>query len=203
MKTDQTAFWFEQLKHSDHEALKNLYHETWEDLYRYCLRKTGDVDDSVDLTQDLFIELWEKRESLPTIHGTPKAYMRGIMAYKLAGYFKRKGFRRMHEEQFKNFLQTYSITDLHEEVEEKIQLEHLMAFIGDVVAHMPKKMRDVFLLSKSGEYSVTEIARLLNLSPQTVRNQTHHAMLRIRNRAKEEFPEMGVTLAFFLYFTIN
>jgi RNA polymerase sigma-70 factor (ECF subfamily) len=45
---------------------------------------------------------------------------------------------------------------------------------------MPEKMRQIYLLSREEYMTNADIASLLNLSSQTVKNQLHNALVRLR-----------------------
>lgn len=50
---------------NDTEAFEELYHRYWHSLYNYCAKKVNSQKDAVDIVRNIFIELWEQRQSLP------------------------------------------------------------------------------------------------------------------------------------------
>ena len=58
--------------------------------------------------------------------------------------------------------------------------KELKQHIASEVDKMPEKMRHIYLLSKEARLTNAEIASLLNLSNQTVKNQLHNALKRLR-----------------------
>jgi len=50
----------------DTDAFEELYRRHWHGLYRYCLTKLDSPDEARVIVRDIFITIWEKRESLPT-----------------------------------------------------------------------------------------------------------------------------------------
>jgi DNA-directed RNA polymerase specialized sigma24 family protein len=50
---------------NDTDAFEELYRRYWYGLYRYCLKKLHSRDDARIIVRDIFIAIWEKRETLP------------------------------------------------------------------------------------------------------------------------------------------
>ena len=61
-----------------------------------------------------------------------------------------------------------------------INSKELLSVVAGEVASMPAKMKEIYLLSREQQLSIAEIADLLLLAPQTVKNQLHRALERIR-----------------------
>ena len=55
----------DQLCINDTEAFEELYRRYWYGLYRYSLKKLHSPEDARIIVRDIFITLWEKRETLP------------------------------------------------------------------------------------------------------------------------------------------
>lgn len=169
---------------SDVSAYTELYNRFWKDLYIHALKKTGDEDDAFDLVQELFIEFWDKRESITEVTGSLKNYLHGTVFFKLAKYFRNKGFQDKHRKNFEEFLKTDGsaafATDTFQLRENEAQYESIIQVIHASIDEMPGKMKEIFLMSRSGNYSISEIAETLGVSTQTVKNQVSNALNKIR-----------------------
>jgi RNA polymerase sigma factor (sigma-70 family) len=179
---------FELIKQSNYPAFTELYHRHWKYIYGIAYRKIADKDDAFDLTQNVFIEFYEKREKL-IINIPVKNFLRTAAIYKLAKYFRARGFQEKHYHNFQQFLNQVQESDISFDTlvnrETEIQFEEMVALVYQTIDEMPDKMKEIFLLSRSGQYSVTEIADKLGIAPQTVKNQVSKAFSRIRTVAKE------------------
>lgn len=60
---DQTLI--DRLGLNDTEAFEELYRRYWYSLYVYCLKKLYSPPDAKIIVRDIFIDIWEKRNSLP------------------------------------------------------------------------------------------------------------------------------------------
>jgi len=172
---------------SDAEAFTELYQRHWKYIYGIAYKKTGDKNDAFDITQNVFMEFYDKREMLE-IHIPLKNYLRTAVIYKLSNYFRTRGFREKHYRNFQQFLEesgekaeVFSALELQET---ELRFEEMVELIYKSIDEMPEKMKEIFLMSRSEQYSINEIAGKLNLSPQTVKNQISKALERIRREAK-------------------
>ncbi|TCC99455.1 RNA polymerase sigma factor [Pedobacter hiemivivus] len=193
------------LRNSDYKAFDELYLRFWKTLYMHALKKTGSSDDASDLVQEVFTDLWDRRKNIPEINAPFKHYLRSMLIFKVADYFRRKGFSELHIADFEEFLsntpaESVATPAIHEE--HRQQFDKALALINKTVANMPKKMRRIFVMSRSGKYSVSQIAESLDISNQTVKNQTANAMQRLR-KATADFSLNIFFLALFYWLTIS
>lgn len=174
---------------SEEEAYTELYNRFWKSLYIYALKKIGDHDDTFDLVQELFIELWDKRENIPEINIGLENYLHGSVFFKLAKYFRTKGFKEQHQKNFEEFLSregTVEIAaDTSQLLADELQYESIIQIINTTIDEMPEKMKQIFIMSRSGDYSISEIADFLSISKQTVKNQVSNALVKLRKATEE------------------
>ncbi|SOD15326.1 sigma-70 family RNA polymerase sigma factor [Pedobacter xixiisoli] len=178
----------ELTKQSSYPAFNELYQRYWKYIYTIAYKKLGDKDDAADLTQNVFMEFYHKRENL-VIHIPIKNYLRTAMLYKLSNYFRTKGFQEKHYLNFQQFIQqaqdSDSSFDLLTTKENELEFEEMVELIYRTIDEMPDKMKEIFLMSRSEQYSIVEIADKLGLSPQTIKNQISKAFTRIREAAAQ------------------
>ena len=178
----------ERIRADDTDAFKTMHEQYYLPLYELALKKLGDEDETYDLLQDMFLELWEKRASF-FISNPLYNYLKNRLWFKLSGHFRKKGFHEKHMTAFGTFLDQDSATDQVDEqdfMEIELQYDLLMSYVDVAVGRMPNRMREVFTLSRTGEHSITQIAEKLGLSPKTVSNHLHMAMDRIRRALSDQ-----------------
>lgn len=175
---------------SDYAAFEELHRRFWPGLQQQAYRKMGDRQDAYDLLQEMFVELWEKREELH-FGGELKGWLQKRLWFKLATWFRTRGFRAKHLEDFRKYTENIQSGTRFDPVEMRqidAYYDELLAAINKAVEEMPERMREVFLLNRREQYSVSEIAARLELSPKTVRNQLERAVVRIRKSTEGYYP---------------
>lgn len=127
----------------------------------------------MDIIQDIFAWLWEKREQLD-IQAVP-SYLRSAVRFKVANYIRSGKVR----EEFYAALAGLSLPETPGP-QDFMELNDLKSIIGQVISNLPEKCREIFLLSRDGQLTNQQIADLLNISIKTVEAQKTIALKRIR-----------------------
>ncbi len=129
-----------------------------------------------DITEELFIKLWERKYVFENIH-----QLKGFLftSIRNACLNSIRNTNRKNE-RHKEFVENDTISD-NEFVEEE-----MLAEIQKTINSLPEKMRKIFILSYYKKMSNDEIAAYLNLTNQTVRNQKTNAINTLRKLLKEK-----------------
>lgn len=162
------------VKNDDRLAFNQIYNRFNGLLYIYAVKVTKDKNEARDIVQEIFISLWDKRESLQ-LNSSLSSYLYSAVRYKFFDLVSRNKVRSDYAASFQSFIDlgTYS-TDHY------INEKELIALVEKEVSSLPDKMREVFQLSRNAGLSHKEIAEQLNISEKTVRNHVNHALKILR-----------------------
>ena len=164
------------LAQGDRQAFGVLYHCYAQELLTKAYRKTGVLEVAEDLVQDLFAGLWSRREQLD-VQGSVGAYLHGILDHKVIDYYRQVCSRLKHLDRLIELFDQPQWTPA-DRLAFKEQESDLRACISD----LPKRMQDVFVLSRFEQMSTDEISEKLSLSHQTIRNQISRALKIVRSK---------------------
>ena len=141
-------------------------------LVRYAATMLYAQEDAREVVQEVFIKIWQKRDSLE--FGTDlKAYLyRAVRNQALNRISRNKMETVPLDEQI--FVQA---DDRRDEDEPKQQM---LRRIHKQIGLLPAKAREIFLMSRMEGLSHAEIAEILEISPKTVENQIGIALKKIR-----------------------
>ncbi|SEI52751.1 RNA polymerase sigma-70 factor, ECF subfamily [Dyadobacter sp. SG02] len=157
-------------------AFAELFERYWQQLYvKACARLENEAD-AKDCVQDVFMTIWTKRDSL-TLPLSVAGYLHTCVKHKVYTLFRARMTDQRHLVAYTHETQYHEEPDQH-----SLGFEELALLIEKEIAYMPEQMRKIYLLSREQHLSGVEIARQLELSHQTVRNQISHALRRIRDR---------------------
>ncbi len=159
------------MKHLDFEY---LYHHHWENLYAFCFRMTRDQHISQNIVQDIFSDLWERRQQV-NIASIENYLFRAAKNQILKEYRKKKFDTTVIEEKFENYIITHT---------ETLDAEMLDKLYG-LLNNLTEKKREILILNKIEEMTIDQIALKLNLSKQTVKNQLSSALKQLKFHAGE------------------
>lgn len=158
------------LKDGNEKAFSTIYDRFSMLLFIYACRICKDENVAEDITQEIFIYLWDKRHSLE-VKSSLSAYLYSSVRYKFLDLVDKQKVRSDYINTFKKFIDVgnYSTDDYINEKE-------LKGLIEKEIAQLPSKMQEVFSLSRDHGLSHKEIAAYLSISEKTVKNQVTNAL---------------------------
>jgi RNA polymerase sigma-70 factor (family 1) len=179
----------ELLRIGDESAFEQIFRQFHPALCRYAFTIVKDLETAEEIVQDVFLKVWEKRESL-VITVSMKSYLyRAVHNTSLNLLEKKKKEIRMDEAPMKIVHQSAApVADL--------QTKELEKAIADALTKLPEQCRKVFELSRFGELKYSEIAAVLGISIKTVENQMGKALRIMREQLA---PYLPFLLPFFFY----
>lgn len=187
-KTDKALL--DRLANSDQAAFKALYKRYWQRCYLQALRRSGDASLAEDITQNVFVTLWEKRKSAEIRNVA--AYLFNAVRFRFIAYLK----TQMHADTYlTQALQRRP--DLNNSVETALGVKELQEAIDQGVAMMSPKTKAVYTLSRNEHYSVKEIATKLNLSEKAVEYHITQSLKTLRFALKDFLPFALIILEIF------
>lgn len=158
------------LKRDDKPAFSEIYNRYWEKMVTYSIRLTRSEDESADIVQEIFISLWNRRLNL-SVKGSLAAYLIKSTRNLSLRYIE----RHVHSIDFFEKL-TEFIVDRSQNIEENISLKELQDKIEVAITKLPKKMQQVYLLSRDEQLSHREISEKLFIAEGTVKKQINNAL---------------------------
>ncbi|MEZ4957385.1 MAG: RNA polymerase sigma-70 factor [Saprospiraceae bacterium] len=169
----QEKEWLAALKAGDKSAFKAIYNQYYKYLVVTAFNVLGDSDAARDLAQDVFVEIWKKRETL-LISSSLKPYLRRAVVNKTLNYIKAS---RIDFNDPANLPENVTDAPSHDE---QLHADNLEKIIHDAIANLPERCRVVFTLCRLEKLSHKEIAAQLDISTKTVENQMTRALVILR-----------------------
>ena len=185
----------QRIAESNYKAFEQLYDQYWNLLLSIAIKKTADLDIAMDLVQDLFVDIWQRRSSLPQIADVHK-YLISSLYFKVFLHFRRQGVQQKHINSYFKFQETEETDNFLQVLEGEIHHEELLHVIEESVEDMPDRMRQVFHLKYHNSFSNTEIAESMGISLQTVKNQLMRALQHIRKYLPKHLSHPTIWLFF-------
>jgi RNA polymerase sigma-70 factor (family 1) len=159
-------------------AFNTLFKRYWKRLYAIACAQLGDEQEAKDCVQDLFVTLWTKRNSMTLPLSVP-AYLHTSIKNNTLNRLHARFLREQHQFNYMDSIESISNFDSN-----RLEQDELASIIQEEIEQMPEQMRRIYLLSRENNMSGQEIAELLELSPQTVRNQISMSLSRLKTRIK-------------------
>ena len=156
---------------------EKLYKRFQPSLINYAYYLTRSSEDSVELVNDVFLSVWNKRNRLK-LDSNLKTYLYTAVKNRSINYIKKNKLVIVFDEQ----IDTLSDFEADHSILEKEQLIIIQQIMND----LPSKCKQVFAMSRIDQLSNKEIASLLDISIKTVEAQITKALKIFRKKLKNE-----------------
>jgi len=157
------------LKEGDQVAYTEIFQRYKALLYKHAFRLLNEEHEVNDLIQDLFLSLWQKRDTI-VFKTSLSSYLYSSVRNRIFDLITHKKVVARYIDSIRDFIEQGNyITD------EQVRARELAVIIEKEITALPPKMREVFKLSRE-ELSYKEIAQVLNISDKTVKKQVHNAV---------------------------
>jgi RNA polymerase sigma-70 factor (family 1) len=159
---------------NDQAAYKELFLLLHSRLKQFAYSILKSTEEAEELVSDLFIRIWEKRDTLTTIESPLLYFYTSAKNLALNRINKQKRQQSLQAEDW--FVQLNSI---YFDPEQLMMTEEMMRQIKQAVNDLPPRCRIIFKLIKEDGLKYREVAELLHLSIKTVEAQMAIALRRI------------------------
>ena len=163
------------VKDSNSSSFKKLFHQFHDQLFRFVVYRVQDADIAKDITQETFLRIWKKRQSLKPEKSFFSLLAR-ISTNLCHDHFRYNEVRIRNKDHIPNFGKSHF--DNPEEVTQAKEIEQIIRKL--VNSKLPEKCRIIFILSRIEGLSNKEISFKLGLSIRTVENQIYRALKILR-----------------------
>jgi RNA polymerase sigma-70 factor (family 1) len=165
------------LRISDSQAFEAIYLRHWNKVFRLALSKVRHSETAEDITQQVFVSLWERR--MESEISSLEAYLATAVKYRCISHYESRYFRT-----------TISGLDSAEAradsaTEDSLFHGDLTRAVDKALARLPAKTREVFQLRKLHDYSVREIAGRLGISEKAVEYHITQSLKVMRHELRE------------------
>ncbi|MDR0572913.1 MAG: RNA polymerase sigma-70 factor [Tannerella sp.] len=177
------------LKRGDEKAFEAIFRKCYAKIYHFVLNTLFDTMMAEDITQNVFLSIWEHREDIIPEKDF-SAYLYRIAknlvfreTEKIALSFRYENhFRQMHpdEEDFST--------------QETIDAHILEEIIYQLIDRLPEARKRIFLMHFKEELSNKEIAEKLSISVKNVEIQVSRSLNYIRKHLKSSSALLAVFL---------
>jgi RNA polymerase sigma-70 factor (ECF subfamily) len=169
----QELKYLKKLGEGDREAFNLLFLHYYPKLKNFLKAMLKDEDEAKDIAQNIFVKVWIKRK---TISGVSffSAYLFNMAKNAIYDFYDHNLIKE-------NYVKKEQFSPIDEDIiENTLYANELEKLLNITVAAMPKRRREIFLMSRQQGMSNQDIALKLKLNKRTVENQLTTALAKLR-----------------------
>jgi RNA polymerase sigma-70 factor (ECF subfamily) len=174
----------ETIRHGDTDAFEMLVRRKTSKVYALCYRIIGNAEDAKDISQLVFLKLWENLEKYDPQYAFDTWLYR--MVTNVAIDFMRN--KQSRDNAVNSNLRLVR-TSADPEQTVVVQRKEVESVFEDVSAGLSPKQKTVFVMNQMEDLPSAEIARILGCRESTVRNHLFNARKLMQAQLAKRYPE--------------
>ena len=196
--TDDKALWL-NIKAGDKQCFSRLFREYYSELYYYGFKIIPDPDFVKECIQEVFIRVWETRQSLADIENI-KAYLIVCVRRMILAQKKKDKHKQMVDiGQLENSPFLFELNEFEKHEEISVELRRVLL---SAINSLTVKQRELIMLFFYHELPYSEISEITGISTQAVRNLMYRTLIHLRESIGEKSLQSMSNLFFVLFSSI-
>ena len=169
----------EKLKNDDQSAFTVIFTKYYQDLVRFSFGFTHNPDASEEIVQEVFLKLWENRNSL-LIHNSLKSYLLKIVQNRSIDSLRHLNITH----KYASIVLEHPLLS-ENDTENYILHSELEANFNHAMLKIPAEYSEAFRMSRIETLNYQEIAQKLEISVRTVEVRISKALSLLREELKD------------------
>ena len=167
-----------RIKNGNIKEFEFFFRELYEPLLRYANSITNNENDSEEIVQEIFLNLWKNRKSIK-ITSSLSAYLYRSVYNNCLQQIKRNKLNTKYQQ--------YAMSQINQPIEpiEELKYNELNKKVFEVLNELPENCQTIFKLSRFHGLKYREIAKKLSISIKTVEANMNKALKHFRENMRD------------------
>ena len=183
-RDDEDVKILQRIVHGEEPALSELYDRYSQLLYAFGIRILRSEEDTEDLLQEVFLQVWNKADSYQKTKGSVYTWLVTMTRNRAIDLVRSKG----HKQQRQNL----DVSGLLLIADPRASNPHAVAVleenqqsVNSALKHLTVDQQQVIALAYYEGYSQSEIAAVLNIPLGTVKSRMRKGLIEMRSKLQE------------------
>ena len=177
--------WIKKAKRGDIESYQEVYEVFARKVLNFIYRMVNSPEEAEDLTQETFVAVYQKLGTLKDDSKFEPWLFRIARNFVYQRYRMRSPSTVSIDALDENGQAVTQLVDTRKNPDEAFQTVELEDVVTDVIADLPEKYREVFILSALQHLSYQQISEVVGRSLPSIKTDIHRARLEVRKRVKD------------------
>jgi RNA polymerase sigma-70 factor, ECF subfamily len=177
--------WIQRAQKGDMGSYQKIYDSFARKVLNFIYSMVHSSEEAEDLTQETFVAVYQKLGTLQDSDKFEAWLFRIARNFIYQRYRKRAPAAISIDAPSEDGRLMTELADRRKNPDEEYQAQELEGVIADVIANLPEKYREVFVLSALQHLSYQQIANIVGRSIPSVKTDIHRARLEVRDSVKK------------------
>ncbi|MCR6718729.1 MAG: RNA polymerase sigma-70 factor [Chitinophagaceae bacterium] len=187
------------ISQGDQQAFTSLFRLLYPGLLNFALQYVHVKEAAEEITNDIFVKLWNRKEHLPEIDNLSTYLFVSVKNHSL-NYLKQ--YSHIHVAVENNDGDSSLVN--RDDPEQQLEWKEISFRLNMAIDKLPDQCRTVFKLIKEDGFRYKEVAEILGISPRTVETQLFRAIKKLQSlvslnpnpaKPKRPFPPLLLSLS--------
>lgn len=188
-KTYQEQEWLNQIAEGDEVAFKALFDAYWDHIYSVAMCLTRSVQLAEDMVQEIFLKIWLKREQLTAVRDFEN-YLFIVARNHIYNTLKKEHLEHRLRQPILDWFEGQ-----RESPEQQLLLKESNELIEQAINRLTPQQQTIYRMTREQGLSHEEVASILNISTNTVRNHIVNSLKTMREYLKAHASPMLLILS--------
>jgi RNA polymerase sigma-70 factor (family 1) len=150
---------------------ENIFNSWYEPIRNFLFFKTGDIQSAEDISQDVFLKIWEKRDEIKieTVKSLLYTIANNLFLNKID-----------HHKVYLKFAVNYKPGPSHHGPDFELEVKEFDKKLQSAINGLDDKKRTVFLMNRIEKFTYNQIAENLGITVKAVEKRMEKALAHLK-----------------------
>ncbi|MBO0993886.1 RNA polymerase sigma factor [Bacillus sp. SD088] len=179
----QEQHWIKKIKRNGHhESANQLISKYYQEIYGFVYKQTMDADTSLDLTQEIFISVLQSIHRFKNERASFRTWLYRVATNRVVDYYRSRNYK------YRNYTSPLEDEDVQDQNDFVLSLEYKedIEKITGLINQLETVSQEIIRLKLFGEYTLQEIAEMVQAPLSTVKTKYYKALKEIKKKMEED-----------------
>jgi len=180
------------VKTGNSAAFNEIYHQYHKKIYGYAYHFTRGREEAEELTQDVFVRLWENRSKIDPERNFD-AFLYTLIRNNFLSTLRKKAREKAYSNE--NLKQEQSFNA----IEDELNAKDTRQIAQEAIESLSPQVKKIYLMSRNDHHTHEEISQLMGISKNTVNNHLKKSLGIMRKYFRTYSPETMLSFILIMF----
>jgi RNA polymerase sigma-70 factor, ECF subfamily len=164
-----------QAKNGDPYAFEKMYKEYYTPLFRYIYTRIKNKQDAEDITQTVFIKIWNALPSFNDSHTSPLSFFFTVARNTLIDFFRKSSHKEIVSDEI-----IINHKDIDQSTDKENTNNELREILSNTIKELSEEQQEIITLIYTNDFTYSEVASITGKREDAIRQIHSRAIKKLR-----------------------